>query len=1492
MRFKLVKKQHLAVCISAAILTFSSGVRANATGEQVVAGQAGFERVGSNLIITQGSQRVIINWQDFSNANGELTKFIQPNSSAAALNRVISGNPSALLGDLQANGHIYLINPNGIVVGADANINTQSFIASTLDVADADFMNGGDLNFVGESQKTIENLGTINGGNGDVFLIAKHVDNSGTIKAEGHVGLAGGNDVLLKASGDDRLAVRVTDKDGRVDQKGLVEATKIELRTAGNNPYALAINHEGISRATSAVNKEGRIILFAEGGTTKADGTLDASAPESGDGGFIETSGTHVKIADTVKIDTSSKNGETGTWLIDPNDFTIAATGDISATTLATQLNNNNVTIETATQGTAGGNGDIFVNESVTSASTNNLTLNAERDINVNQSINIGGDINLNGGDGADGADGNDGTFSAAATNAADGGRGGAININASLASNTGNINVVSGSGGTGGKGGDGRDTLTAGGAPAGLSGDGGNGGNIIISASVTASNGDVEITSGSGGEGGLGGRGGLDRAAPLFLATNGGEGGKGGDAGLIAFLNDIDAGDELNIRAGDGGKGGDGGDTLLDNAALPAGSAQATGGLGGRGGVGGILSFSAASISANSIVADAGTGGDGGNGGVESFGTVSGDGGNGGSGGIVEFIQALNINGSGNYTFNSGNGGNGGTAGLGSGSDGLAGMNENVQFNNSITTNGNLIFNSAGNISGAGQLSANNITLNANAMNAAIGASGSAIQTNATGIITASANNGTGGIFLSNQGNIQLGNINSGTGDATIQTISGSISGTGLITANNVTLNANSLNASIGSATQVINTTATGTLVASANNGTGGIFLDNGGNSATVLQLQAGTGDVLYQNAASVENQSPSFILGNNVTLQNIAGAINTSNYFSFDVGTLHLNNIGGDVTIPGEFNGLALGTINLGTNNFTLTAAGSITSNSSSVTAGNLSLTASGLNTSIGTLGNAINTSLSGTLSASASGGGGIFIAETGAMNLSTLIAGVGDVELSAGGDITSSTVLQGNNISISATGTNSAIGSTGAGTIQLNAAGTVSANANDGTGGIFLSQQGDLVLGDVNSGTGDVELTASEDVLLNGQVNAGSGNVTITAVVDPFSSIQDVAGLDNDVDIIANELTLNANERIGGRVTFFDGNLNTLTFDNALNLQVNQLTASTGNDPFSSIFVNEVDDINLGSLTSQSATGFTVLTAGGDIERASGSIDTAVLALTTTGLDSSIGAVDPLRLGRSAGNAAFLDASNGSGDVNLIVTNGSLDASSINAGTGDVSLTSVASLIASQLITGNNVNLIASGSNSAIGSTGVNAIQINATGIITATASNGNGGIFLSKLGDFDISNLVLNSGTGDTELTAINGSLISGTSAFNFSGANLTLTTTEDPSNNTPGDRNIQIGSGGITASNTNFTLTSADDVIVDGAINVASLTATAGDGKFTPAPGEGERGGDIVINQSITTSVGDVNLTSGNGGSGGSQFAVSYNALASGSKGGDGGDIRC
>ena len=148
---------------------------AQPTGGQVVAGTATFSVGAGALTVTQTSGRAIINWQDFSIAAGELAKFVQPDATSATLNRVISGLPSSLAGTLQSNGRIFLINPNGILVGTGARIDTAGFLASTLDVANDEFLAGGDLHFTGGSTAAIKNLGAINALGGDIFLIARQV---------------------------------------------------------------------------------------------------------------------------------------------------------------------------------------------------------------------------------------------------------------------------------------------------------------------------------------------------------------------------------------------------------------------------------------------------------------------------------------------------------------------------------------------------------------------------------------------------------------------------------------------------------------------------------------------------------------------------------------------------------------------------------------------------------------------------------------------------------------------------------------------------------------------------------------------------------------------------------------------------------------------------------------------------------------------------------------------------------------------------------------------------------------------------------------------------------------------------------------------------------------------------------------------------------------------------------------------------------------------
>ncbi len=79
----------------------------------------------------------------------EVTSFVQQSAQSAVLNRVVGQELSSLLGRLESNGRVYLLNPNGVIVGQGAVIDTAGFIASALSMTDEDFL-AGQLRFAGD----------------------------------------------------------------------------------------------------------------------------------------------------------------------------------------------------------------------------------------------------------------------------------------------------------------------------------------------------------------------------------------------------------------------------------------------------------------------------------------------------------------------------------------------------------------------------------------------------------------------------------------------------------------------------------------------------------------------------------------------------------------------------------------------------------------------------------------------------------------------------------------------------------------------------------------------------------------------------------------------------------------------------------------------------------------------------------------------------------------------------------------------------------------------------------------------------------------------------------------------------------------------------------------------------------------------------------------------------------------------------------------------
>ena len=378
----------------AAALTLSCVVaHAAPGGGQVVAGSGHIGASGNTTTITQQSQNLSLNWQSFNIAPQETVNFVQPSAAAVAVNHIFDTNGTQIFGHLNANGQVYLINPNGVLFGQGAVVNVGALVASSLNPTDA---NSTTRSFSGTGTGSVVNEGTITAAPGGyVVLMGNHVSNTGTISARlGTVALAAGSGVTLSFDNDDLVSVQVDQStlNNLAANGGLIQADGGRvIMTAGARDALLAstVNNTGVIEARTVEDHDGEITLLAgmSAGQVSVGGTLDASAPNGGDGGHIETSAAQVSVANDAVVTTAAARGLTGSWLIDPQDFTVAASGgDITGTTLSTELAANNVTLKSSAGATAG-SGNVNVNDAVTWSANTILTLTASNNVNVNANI-------------------------------------------------------------------------------------------------------------------------------------------------------------------------------------------------------------------------------------------------------------------------------------------------------------------------------------------------------------------------------------------------------------------------------------------------------------------------------------------------------------------------------------------------------------------------------------------------------------------------------------------------------------------------------------------------------------------------------------------------------------------------------------------------------------------------------------------------------------------------------------------------------------------------------------------------------------------------------------------------------------------------------------------------------------------------------------------------------------------------------------------------
>lgn len=359
--------QKLTVMVLLSMALGGTAVQAMPSGADIRSGQGSISQDGKNMTVQQNSQRMAIDWTKFDIAKDETVRYAQPDRNAISLNRVTGGQQSVIAGNLNANGNVVLVNPNGVVFTKNSSVDVGGLVASTArlnDEAMKNFGNGKDslgLSLDKDSTASVINEGQIKAQGGLVALHAANVENKGTITNEGGtIALAAAKNLTLSAADDDKLNFTV---DGELAKSQALNSGSLKAdggyvvmtaKSAGDVLSTVVNNTGTIEAKTLRKNEKGQILLDGgDNGQVEVSGTLDASGTEDGqsagnikvigektivhdgtnllargnvDGGKIETSGDVLNLGDNLNIDAKGVNGKAGEWLLDPLDVYICDT--------------------------------------------------------------------------------------------------------------------------------------------------------------------------------------------------------------------------------------------------------------------------------------------------------------------------------------------------------------------------------------------------------------------------------------------------------------------------------------------------------------------------------------------------------------------------------------------------------------------------------------------------------------------------------------------------------------------------------------------------------------------------------------------------------------------------------------------------------------------------------------------------------------------------------------------------------------------------------------------------------------------------------------------------------------------------------------------------------------------------------------------------------------------------------------------------------------
>ena len=372
---KNTKKQQVNIfrmsTLAVAIHLLSVPALAGPEGGAVVggAGKINVDDLTTTTTITQTTDLMAIDWQSFNVNANERVQYIQPDASSISLNRILSNNGSQIHGQIDANGHVILVNPNGVFFGENATVNVGGILASGLAIDPSDFMNSKfAFGALENTEGKVINSGLISAATGgSVTLLGKQVRNDGLIVANlGVVNLAAGKEAVLTFDAAGLMGVHITKEilqselgvDAAVVNAGDItaeggqillsasvsedifsqavridsEAKSVVVHEDGSftlGAGADVVNTGSIKADATSEKQAGQVVLLGENitssGLVKASGgdiefnarditllteaSVTSAESETGKGGTVKVLGNKVGLLDTASVNSSGLNG-------------------------------------------------------------------------------------------------------------------------------------------------------------------------------------------------------------------------------------------------------------------------------------------------------------------------------------------------------------------------------------------------------------------------------------------------------------------------------------------------------------------------------------------------------------------------------------------------------------------------------------------------------------------------------------------------------------------------------------------------------------------------------------------------------------------------------------------------------------------------------------------------------------------------------------------------------------------------------------------------------------------------------------------------------------------------------------------------------------------------------------------------------------------------------------------------------------------------------